>query len=90
MTFRGLVRDGRIELEGGTSLPDGTIVRVEAVRPVRKKVQRSKETGIDPAFRLDRFAVKTGIPDLASEHDHYIYGTPKRTTRKTKARKRRS
>ena len=23
-------------------------------------------------------AVKTGIPDLATEHDHYLYGTPKR------------
>ncbi len=23
--------------------------------------------------------IKTGIPDFADQHDHYLYGTPKRT-----------
>lgn len=32
----------------------------------------------DPAFNLSSLAVKTGIPDLATEHDHYLYGAPKR------------
>jgi hypothetical protein len=27
---------------------------------------------------IDACAVDTGIPDLALEHDHYIYGTPKK------------
>ncbi len=27
---------------------------------------------------LDNFAVDTGIPDLAAQHDHYLYDTPKR------------
>lgn len=27
---------------------------------------------------LDIHAINTGIPDLAEEHDHYLYGTPKR------------
>jgi Holliday junction resolvasome RuvABC DNA-binding subunit len=27
---------------------------------------------------LDAHAVETGIPDLAEEHNHYLYGTPKR------------
>jgi hypothetical protein len=26
---------------------------------------------------LDSVAVETGINDLASQHDHYLYGTPK-------------
>lgn len=27
---------------------------------------------------LDSCAVDTGIPDLAHQHDHYLYGTPKK------------
>jgi hypothetical protein len=32
----------------------------------------------DPAFDLASLAVNTGISDLASNHDHYLYGTPKK------------
>ena len=32
----------------------------------------------DPAFALADLAIETGISDLAREHDHYLYGTPKR------------
>lgn len=31
-----------------------------------------------PAFDLSSLAVKTTISDLATEHDHYLYGTSKR------------
>lgn len=27
---------------------------------------------------LDSFAVDTGIPDHAAQHDHYLYGFPKK------------
>jgi len=27
---------------------------------------------------IDSHQMKTGIPDLAHQHDHYIHGTPKR------------
>ena len=27
---------------------------------------------------LEECAIDTGIPDLAHQHDHYLYGTPKR------------
>ena len=32
----------------------------------------------DPAFDISSLAVTTDIPDLATEHDHYLYGLPKR------------
>jgi hypothetical protein len=32
----------------------------------------------DPAYGISSLAVDTGIEDLAIEHDHYLYGTPKR------------
>ena len=33
----------------------------------------------DPAYNLSRWAVDTGIEDLAQEHNHYLYGIPKTT-----------
>jgi len=32
---------------------------------------------IDAAYNLSSLAIRTGIHDLASEHNHYLYGTPK-------------
>jgi hypothetical protein len=31
-----------------------------------------------PLAGLLQFAMDMGIPDLAEQHDHYLYGTPKR------------
>jgi len=39
-----------------------------------KKVERP-----DPLFDMGRLAVETGIPDLARNVDHYLYGHPKET-----------
>ncbi len=38
-----------------------------------------KNPELDPAYNIASLAVDTGIPDLAHEHDHYLYGTDKRT-----------
>jgi len=32
----------------------------------------------DPAFNISSLAVATNIPDLSTEHDHYLHGLPKR------------
>ena len=32
----------------------------------------------NPLSDVDNFAIETGIPDLATQHDHYLYGVPKR------------
>lgn len=34
--------------------------------------------GINALVEVDRVAVETGISDLASQHDHYLYGVPKK------------
>ena len=61
-----IVRKGQLVLKTPLSLPDGT--------PVRVRVEAEQ----DPLLFIADHAVDTGIPDLAEEHDHYIYGTPKR------------
>jgi len=40
--------------------------------------QEGTDIEIDPAFNLSSLAVKTNISDLATEHDHYLYGIPRR------------
>jgi len=75
MSYRGEVKGGVIVLEG-VALPDGTVVRVE---PVSKRAKRKNKGGFDPAFTIGELAVETGLKDLATNADHYLYGHPKVT-----------
>lgn len=52
------------------------ILRIEPAQKERSNNDENVES--DAAFDLASLAVKTGIPDLAAEHDHYLHGTPKR------------
>jgi len=60
-------------LEPGAELLDGTPVRVETTEPGS---DGSSAGEYDP-FRMGERAVETGIPDLATNVDHYLYGHPK-------------
>jgi hypothetical protein len=31
-----------------------------------------------PLYQVHRHAISTGVPDLAHQHDHYLYGLEKR------------
>ena len=66
------VENGVIKLPEGVHFPDGTKVIVEAEQaPARKTIAEryAKYIGI----------VKDGPGDRAENHDHYLYGTPRRT-----------
>jgi hypothetical protein len=67
MVYFGTVKNGKIELEPPAALPEGTRVRVETA------------PDDDSAYHLGDDAADIDLPDdLAGEHDHSIYGTPKR------------
>jgi hypothetical protein len=70
MSFTATVENGSIKLPQGVELPDGTTVHVE---PVEKKIPTLAE-------RLAPWiGIVTDMPsDLAENHDHYLYGIPKR------------
>ena len=68
---------------------DGKVLK--PVKPVDLKVgkryvlsvesmQEVTDVEKDPAFNLSSLAVKTNISDLSTEHDHYLYGLPKRVS----------
>lgn len=47
---------------------------------IRCEIKKGDEEADDPWDNLDidGIAVDTGISDFAENHDHYLYGTPKR------------
>lgn len=62
-----LVEKGQLVLREPLALPDGTRVTV-----------RVEEPGESPLLEIARKAVEMGVEDGAEQHDHYVYGTPKR------------
>jgi hypothetical protein len=78
MTFSGQVVDGQIVLPAPLSLPNGTTVKVEVV-PAEPP---APPAGDRPKSFLEHFKDVIGKvdlpPDAAEQHDHYLYGTPKR------------
>jgi hypothetical protein len=76
MTYQGTVQNGVVVFEPGVNLPEGSPVRVEVVEVATREERSSKD---DILFNMADYAVDTGIPDLAVNIDHYLYGHPKVT-----------
>jgi hypothetical protein len=72
MTYRGHIKSGAVVLDEPADLPEGAEVRVD-VLPV-------DTPGKSQVGDLMKYAGIIGdLPsDLASNHDHYLYGVPKR------------
>ena len=72
MSFHGTVINGTIILEGQVRLPEGTQVEVRVHEPA----QAASPLG---EMLLKHAGKAEGLPeDAAAQHDHYLYGTPKR------------
>jgi len=78
MTYRGWVKNGVVLLEGPARPPDGSEVSVR----VLKRAARGKPAEEIPTLyeRLKPIigAVKDLPPDAGLNHDHYLYGAPKK------------
>ncbi|CAG0966973.1 hypothetical protein PHYC_01037 [Phycisphaerales bacterium] len=75
MVYFGKYHNGKIVPETDLRLPEGSRVRIEPIPEAGPAPQES-----DPFDTLgDQPVDDPSLPaDLAAEHDHYIYGTPKR------------
>ena len=81
MMVRAIVENGRIVLPAGIKLADGTEVTITVIpSSAETPAAPSAQAGAndDSASLIGDDAIDFGISDLAAEHDHYIYGTPKR------------
>ena len=76
MEYEGTVRDGVVVFAGDIVPPEGTRVRVQLVAGEPPEQASPQTLG----QRLMKFAGRArGLPpDAARNHDHYLYGTPKR------------
>ncbi len=74
MTLRGTIRNGRVELDHVSSMPDGTHVEVTP----------SKSESLMDLFRRNAIRDPSIPKDYAAEIDHYLYGLPKRNGKATK------
>lgn len=73
MTYRGVVKGGTIVLEKGAELPEGALVRIELL----PGEELASEFATDPLLEMTALAAETGIPDLATTFDDYLYRNPK-------------
>jgi hypothetical protein len=72
MSYKGHIRNGVVVLDEPVELPDGAEVRVEAV--VRADDINSLREGL-----LKFAGTINDLPaDMARNHDHYLYGTPRK------------
>ena len=84
---RGKVINGVIVLENGAALPEGAAVRIELLeekaepQPTPPSLEKNAER--EAASPLGELLLKyAGViddlpSDIAKNHDHYLYGTPK-------------
>jgi len=73
MTHRGHIKDGHILLDEGVELPEGAEVRIELVVPEAEQPAIWKKL-------LELAGTAEGLPpDMARNHNHYLYGTPKKS-----------
>ncbi len=79
MTYKGHVENGVIVLDEPADLPDGAQVSID-VRVIPEGAEDEKIPTL--AELLAPFIGKAvGLPeDAAENHDHYLYGTPKRAS----------
>jgi len=84
MAYRGHVRKGIVELDEPASLPEGAEVSVEMVRVEAESPEPGTVPEGDSCPPLyDRLRHVIGKiddlpPDFSRNHDHYLYGTPKK------------
>ena len=78
MTYRGTVKNGVVVLEDPKALPEGSTVSVRALKG-RKHAGKPHR----PKSLYERLKPFIGIAedlpsDFSINHDHYLYGAPKR------------
>lgn len=87
MSYIGEVRNGQIVFNAAIPLANGTRVRVEPIATEEHQAEEVSPPG-DPTLAArptlyDRFQNVIGkvrdLPaDMANQHDHYLYGVPKK------------
>ncbi len=77
MTLHGHIQNGVIVLDQQVSLPEGAKVEVQIV-PLQPEERQDELPPLAETLK-DFIGILEGLPeDAAINHDHYLYGTPKK------------
>ena len=77
MTYRGKMKDGVVVLEGPDAPPNGADVSVRVLAPRGRR--RKKPSSMYEHYRSIIGKAKGFPSDASVNHDHYLYGLPKRS-----------
>ena len=79
MTLSGHIENGVIVLDEQVPLPEGAAVRVQIMTPAQLP-PAGKELPTLAETLQDFIGILEDLPeDAAENHDHYLYGTPKKS-----------
>lgn len=79
MTYKGRIKNGKVVIDDEVSLPEGAEVWVD-LREIMSKNTRGEQAAASLVEKLLKHAGRVqDLPqDAARNHDHYLYGTPRR------------
>ncbi len=75
MTYKGHIKNGTVVLDEPVSLPEGSQVLIQ---PVAVTTSPAPAVPLSDLLRQVAGQGKDLPTDGSAQHDHYIYGTPKR------------
>lgn len=78
MVYRGKVQNGVVVLEDGARLEEGQAVSIRPLPARAARTTRRKRRTLYERFKPFIGIIKGLPPDFSSQHEHYLYGTPKR------------
>ena len=82
--LKAVYEQGVLRLNEPLPLPDGAQVSVTVISSEKDNGDGSQGMGAGSwdtlTQLLDECSIDTEVPDLANQHDHYLYGIPKRLT----------
>jgi hypothetical protein len=80
MVYRGHVKDGMVVLEGPEAPPEGARVSLRVLKaPALRATARRKRLPTHYDLLKPFIGIGKDLPpDFSINHDHYLYGAPKR------------
>ena len=79
ITVKGKIQNGRVlALEPINDSFEGKDVQITLLTESKKANGNGSENGLSDILKfVTENAVDTGLTDMAHQHDHYLYGSPK-------------
>ncbi len=75
--IKAIFRNGQVKLIEPLDVPEESCLRIIIEEPNGEGHRAAERDVADPMAKIYEIAEDIGPPDLATNLDHYLYGTPK-------------